>query len=150
MGDLGVLLFFGVSGFLITQSWLGEPRLWVYAAKRALRIVPALAIVLVVTAVVVAPIVTTLPTSAYFRSHEPWLYIGDNLLLDTDYFLPGVFTTNPYPLTVNGSLWTLPHEAHGYIVVALLGLCGILNRRILASIAFVLVVVAANHLETSS
>ena len=34
LGQLAVLLFFGISGYLITQSWLREPSMIRFALKR--------------------------------------------------------------------------------------------------------------------
>jgi peptidoglycan/LPS O-acetylase OafA/YrhL len=48
--------FFAISGFLITSSWLGNPRVRDYFVARGLRILPGFYICLVVIAVVVAPI----------------------------------------------------------------------------------------------
>jgi peptidoglycan/LPS O-acetylase OafA/YrhL len=48
--------------------------------------------------------------------------------LDVVYGLPGVFTDNPQPLAVNGSLWTLPIEVKAYIMLLVLGLGGLLRR----------------------
>jgi len=42
--------------------------------------------------------------------------------------LPGVFTSNPYPGSVNGSLWTLPIEVRMYFWVAVLGSLSLLWR----------------------
>jgi peptidoglycan/LPS O-acetylase OafA/YrhL len=145
IGTLGVLGFFGISGFLITQSWLREPRFAAYAGKRALRILPALAFVLLVSALIIGPLVSTLSPVRYFESFGPWKYIATNLVLATHFQLPGVFATNPYPSTVNGSLWTLPHEMHAYVIVAVLGLTGILGRRLLTTVAFTTAVILAVH-----
>lgn len=38
-GNLGVLIFFSISGYLVTSSWLKEPNILCFAARRALRMV---------------------------------------------------------------------------------------------------------------
>ena len=59
LGDVGVLVFFAVSGLLIRRSWEYDPSPRDFWIKRALRLLPALATVAVVTAFVLGPLVTT-------------------------------------------------------------------------------------------
>jgi peptidoglycan/LPS O-acetylase OafA/YrhL len=59
-----VLIFFAVSGFLVARSWVGDPRLLPFALKRALRLMPGLAVVLLLTALVLGPLVTAYPLPA--------------------------------------------------------------------------------------
>lgn len=133
VGNIAVLVFFAISGYLIAQSWSREPRLALFAAKRALRIMPALIAVLLLSALVIGPLVTTAPLSSYFSSADTWRYVTDNAVMHTTYDLPGVFTANPFPGVVNGSLWTLKHEVLCYALLAALGLCGLLRRRAVAT-----------------
>jgi peptidoglycan/LPS O-acetylase OafA/YrhL len=42
LGAFGVSIFFATSGYLIAASWRADPRFWVFARKRCLRILPAL------------------------------------------------------------------------------------------------------------
>jgi len=122
LGSIGVFIFFGISGFLITKSWVREPRPGPFFAKRALRILPALFVVSVLTAYLVGPLITTAPVAHYFGSPLTHAYALRNATLRPDYLLPGVFAHNPYPRAVNGSLWTLPTEARAYAAVACAGL----------------------------
>jgi peptidoglycan/LPS O-acetylase OafA/YrhL len=136
LGTFGVVVFFAISGFLVCRSWTFQPRLWSFAAKRALRIVPALAVTVFVCAYVLGPIATGLAPSSYFTSAQPFEYVAGNLLSVVTgeltggpvYELPGVFADNPYGPAVNGSLWTLPIEVQAYAAVAALGLLGALTR----------------------
>jgi peptidoglycan/LPS O-acetylase OafA/YrhL len=43
--------------------------------------------------------------------------------------LPGVFSNNPYPAAINGSLWTLFYEVTCYAAVAVVGVLGLMLRR---------------------
>ena len=152
LGELGVSIFFAISGFLIAKSWNTDPAPRRYALKRALRLLPALFVAVLVTALVVGPIVTTLSPSGYFANLGVYRYIAENSVLDTiNGRLPGVFVQNVYPSAVNGSLWTLPVEAIAYIGAAVLGVIGALNRRwILAVISFGLLFVVSTAILTSS
>lgn len=115
---LGVVIFFSISGYLITASWSRTKNPISYLAARSLRIFPALVVVVLVCMLVVGPLVTTLTTSAYFDHPTTWSYLS-NIILRPQYELPGVWATQPYPNAVNGSLWTLPAEFFCYLLVPL-------------------------------
>jgi peptidoglycan/LPS O-acetylase OafA/YrhL len=130
LGGLGVAVFFAMSGFLVTKSWVGDPDLRRFARKRALRILPGLAVAALVTAVVIGPLVTTVPVGSYLTDPAVLLYVvATGLLTGSSGRLPGVFESNPEAAIVNGSLWTLPIEAVAYVGVAAAGLLGLLAAR---------------------
>src|SRR5262250_2385830 len=81
LGLCGVFVFFAISGFLVTQSFeqTGDP--WRVLAKRALRIFPGLVVALLLSAFVLAPIVSTLEPAAYFGRAAPYEYVLGNTLL---------------------------------------------------------------------
>src|ERR1700757_4755174 len=147
LGLVGVFVFFAISGFLVTQSFeeTGDP--WRFLAKRALRIFPGLFVATLLSAFVLAPLVTTLWPSAFLSRPEPYQYVVDNTLLDqTVHELPGVmFVNNPVGLEINGSLWTLRLEFTMYLMVLVLGLLRLLT----VPIAIVLLVfgMACLHFE---
>ncbi len=114
--DIAVKGFFVVSGYLILRSWDGSKGLVDYASKRARRIYPGYAAVVLGSALFGAT-VTTLPLWSYFSSQ--WAgYVGANLsfLNFLAPSLPGVFSGNP-ETAVNGALWTLKIEVMFYAVV---------------------------------
>lgn len=115
---IGVKLFFVISGYLITQSFLRDTDLLRFACRRALRLMPALAAVVLLT-ILVCALFSTEPPREYFLSRDTLIYLR-NLLLLPYHNLPGVFTHNPIPNAVNGSLWTLPVEAFMYSLTPLL------------------------------
>jgi len=116
---IGVKIFFVISGFLITKSWLASRSLSDYMLKRVLRIWPGLAVTILLTAFVLGPLLTSLALSDYFLSSSPWRYLRNTLLYPV-YDLRGVFEHNVYPNAVNGSLWSLPVEVSMYIAVPLI------------------------------
>jgi peptidoglycan/LPS O-acetylase OafA/YrhL len=135
-GELGVAVFFVISGYLVTASWRRAPDLGAFLRKRVLRIEPALVVSLALTALVLGALVTTLPLADYLRTPHVWLYVLRNALLyPVTYHLPGVFAHNPLPDTVNGSLWTLRLEFSCYLLVAALGLAKLLTPRVVAGLA---------------
>lgn len=53
-GHLGVLIFFSISGYLVTASWLKDPHVLRFSARRALRMGPALCVSIPLTLAVIA------------------------------------------------------------------------------------------------
>ena len=136
-GSAAVYVFFIISGLLVARSFDRQPRLVPYLAARALRIYPALAVVLLLTAVGLGLWATTLPTGIYVRHPDVWRYVLDNLAFTTRFALPGVFEGNPYPSSVNGSLWTLRYEVYAYLLVIAFGMLGLLRSRLAFNVAAV-------------
>lgn len=129
--EKGVLMgFFAMSGFQIAESWMRDPHPLRFAAKRVLRLWPPMLVVVLVSALVIGPLVTDLPTGAYFSDPATWGYILRNAgMLTLVHVLPGVFVHNPWPIAVNGSLWTLPMELLAYAGLFVLLLMGAATRR---------------------
>lgn len=118
---LGIYILLAVSGYLLVGSWERRPRFGAYATARVIRILPSLAIVVLLTVFVLGPAFTVLSAAEYFDSPLTWDYLG-NIVLRLRYFLPGVFEQNPYPDAVNGSLWSLPAQFAAFFFVPLLAL----------------------------
>ena len=121
LGRLSVFGFFLISGLLVTQSLFRRHNVAAFVAARALRIFPGLTVSLLVTALVLCPLLSTLPAAKYYSSPQTWLFIFRNILLvKPQYELPGVFEHSPYIGAVNGSLWTLFYEVTCYATLAIL------------------------------
>lgn len=118
-GGAGVAVFFFLSGSLVWSSWRRDAHWGRYLARRALRIFPALWLVVLLSAVVLGPVLTTLALPDYFEAQETRRYLL-NGLLSIKYNLPGVFEDNALK-AVNGSLWTLPAEFLSYLLVGVWG-----------------------------
>lgn len=116
VSTIAVKIFFIVSGYLITKSYLSDSHFGRYMIRRTFRIFPALIVLVLLTVFVVGPALTTLPLSEYFSNLNTWRYFK-NLAFSPVYALPGVFTDATYPNAVNGSLWTLPVEFAMYLVL---------------------------------
>jgi peptidoglycan/LPS O-acetylase OafA/YrhL len=127
-GGMAVIVFFIVSGYLVTGSWLNDPNVLRFGARRVLRLWPALTVVVVLTAYGLGAWVTSLPLGEYW-GHRATLNYLLTLVMRIHYVLPGVFEHNPYASGVNGSLWTIPLEVRCYVVLAAAGLLGLLRRR---------------------
>jgi peptidoglycan/LPS O-acetylase OafA/YrhL len=124
-GEVAVGGFFLLSGYLIIQSWLSCPEIFQFLKKRVLRIYPAFIVATLVSAFVVGPLAAD-PVQ-YFSTF--WLggFLKSLLLLDTP-TTPQVFFGTPYPI-VNGAMWTITYEFKCYLLVLLLGIIGVTEKR---------------------
>jgi peptidoglycan/LPS O-acetylase OafA/YrhL len=147
LGLLGVFVFFTMSGYLVTRSWLADPSPPRFLWRRGLRIFPALWVNLLLVGLVMGPLVTSLPLGDYVSSPLLPEFFRANLLLELpDRPLPGVsFSDNPVGPVVNGSLWTLRYEIMMYLMVLVLGWLGLL--RLWISLALLALGVAALFFE---
>ena len=129
LGTHAVLVFFALSGFLISASYHRTPDPHHFLARRARRILPGLLVALLLTAFVLGPMTSSLPTLAYLGHREVWVFLGWNgAMLGLAPQLPGVFQDNPLP-AVAGSIWTLHYEVLCYLAVLGLGMVRILTNR---------------------
>jgi len=123
-------LFFALSGFLVTGSLSRCKSLISFLGLRVLRIGPALAVEITLSAIIIGPIFTELPLVQYFADPKFQHYFL-NIVGDIHYQLPGVFLRNPMPDVVNAQLWTVPYELWCYIILALLAATTICFSRVL-------------------
>ncbi len=117
--------FFALSGFLVAGS-LERNSIGAFVVLRVIRIAPALAVEVLVSALIIGPLVTRFDLSAYFQDHLFQRYFL-NLFGYIQYFLPGVFTDQPAPW-VNLQLWTVPFELECYVAVTILAALGVTRR----------------------
>lgn len=132
IGGWAVAGFFVLSGFLIMGSRLrhdpGE-----FLVHRIARIYPAFLVVLVVTALVFAPIAGLIERgelAGFFTTPvTPLEYIWGNIGLHVQsYTISWTLQTVPYAGAWNGSLWTLYYEFLCYIIVWVLGFLAIFRK----------------------
>ena len=117
LGTIGVLIFFAISGFLVTESWRSDPHVLRFFARRLLRVWPALAICLVAS---IAFLITVLiPAAARSDAPAIVMYLLPNFVFD---WRDGIFLPdNPHPYFF-GALWTIPIEMQCYVALAFLGI----------------------------
>ncbi|PWB17183.1 acyltransferase [Comamonas sp. JNW] len=137
IGGVAVMTFFTISGYLVTTSWLREPHVVKFCAKRLLRLWPGMMAAVVLNIYVFGVAFTDLPARS-FLTHGQTLEYFKNLLLYRAYVnLPEVFSSNPLSNLMNGPLWTIPIETMCYAALAVAGLVGVFRYRWLASLVLV-------------
>jgi peptidoglycan/LPS O-acetylase OafA/YrhL len=146
-GTVAVDAFFVTSGFLVTGSLLARRNLLEFLLARVLRVYPALMALVLLTAFILGPALTTSPAGELLQTPEWRAYVIDNLTLlgGVAHYLPGLFEANPFPRAVNASLWTLPYEVWLYVSLLAMGvLTGVARERARAiSMLVVLVAIGA-------
>ncbi|BBY38978.1 acyltransferase [Mycobacterium mantenii] len=145
---VGVDGFFAISGFLITASWVSNPRLRAYLAARALRILPGFYVCMIVTAFVFAPLSVAIQGGSATKllfSFAPFEYVLKNaavLWLKPD--VGGTPRGIPNAGIWNASLWSLFWEVMCYLVVAVIGVAGLANRRWVSPAILVVAAIGAS------
>ena len=112
-----VPMFFALSGFLVAGSAM-RLSLKNFLINRGLRIIPALAVDVVVCALIIGPLMTTVPLAQYFTDKDFFKYFL-NITGWIHYDLPGVFKDH-FNTRVNGALWTVPYEIFCYMIMSVL------------------------------
>ena len=133
-GELGVLGFFALSGFLVSASAARSRSLFSYFSKRVRRIFPGFWVCLVVTAFLIAPAIWLAGGGAL--GEFPWVgpqgavsYVISNFFLKVNqHVVGGVIGESPWPGSINGSLWSLYPEFLCYLAVAVLLVGGALGE----------------------
>jgi peptidoglycan/LPS O-acetylase OafA/YrhL len=138
-GNVGLMGFFLISGYLITQSWMSDPSIGRFLTRRVLRLYPAFIIASLVSVFMVGPL------GADVRSYFHELDIGRSLsylLLLHDPQTPPVFAGS-VERAVNGAMWTISFEFRCYLLIILLACLQVFrNRFVLLAIALIFGVTA--------
>jgi len=127
-GLLAVLVFFAISGFLVTPGLARSGNVTEYMVHRAVRIFPALFVIVLASMLVVGPALTSFSQVSYFSDPKLYLYAKNVLTLSYNN-LPGVVSRDGQPIIVNGALWTLHFEVLSYFALGLMSMMGMLRRR---------------------
>jgi peptidoglycan/LPS O-acetylase OafA/YrhL len=135
--SVGVDSFFAISGFLVCSSLMRQPQPLLYLRNRLLRLLPALAGVVLASVLLVGPLFSA--GADYWRDSVTYKYLYTATVYGYHEYLPGVFQGNPVHV-VNGSLWTLPLELTCYLLLLALSWCRALNARSLLLLVAVMLV----------
>ncbi|WP_294639497.1 acyltransferase [uncultured Aquabacterium sp.] len=122
-----VPMFFALSGFLVAGSLERTRTLVSFLGLRVFRIMPALNVEVILSAVILGSLFTTLPLREYFAHAQFYNYFW-NMLGHVQYHLPGVYEANPLT-SVNGQMWTVPYELVCYVILSVLAITGVFKNR---------------------
>jgi len=143
-GSLAVYAFFMISGMLVSASFANQSSTFRFIGLRVLRIWPGAMICAAFIVLVVGPVFSGLPLSAFLSDLQTWRWLFHNALLIDPVGgpLPQLFEANHLRSLVNATVWTLPVELKCYVIVLVAGLLGCIGsrRRTLA-----VVVLAVSH-----
>ena len=142
-GEIAVDGFFLISGYLITMSWLRTNSLRHYLQRRVLRIYPAFILAYLLSTFALGPLVGA----------QPWRDLPQTLIrlafLEPPPDFPGQLLEVAHYRILNGALWTIAFEFRCYVLVALLGISGLLQHRkimaVLTLLGLVLTVASTFH-----
>ena len=114
---ISVCIFFILSGFWVTKSFLGSKNIKEYAIKRIKKLLPLYYFSVFLFAIICA-FFSTLNVQQYFTSSHFWKYIFWNccFLNFVCPSLPGVFEN----AAINGALWTIKVEIGFYVILPIL------------------------------
>jgi peptidoglycan/LPS O-acetylase OafA/YrhL len=113
---------------LIAGSFVKSRGVADYFTKRVSRIFPAFAVAGVVSLVVFAPLPMGFDRSYWSYVELPNFTI--RLLTLRTLWVPPTYATNHWPY-VNSAVWTIQYEFVCYVLVAIVGVAGLLRRRVL-------------------
>jgi peptidoglycan/LPS O-acetylase OafA/YrhL len=136
-GNIGVMVFFIISGFLVTRSFIATKSVKRYMEKRIRRIYPGYLVATSICAFVVIPLYSSISDLSALEVAKT---VGANLILRRQFPPSSAFTTNPFGGEIYGSLWSIPFEFWCYIGVVLLGVMLLLKpRRFLIALTVVVI-----------
>ena len=114
LGGVAVCIFFFFSGFFLNRSVNKGYGACQFFKARCIRIFPALIVVVFFCAFILGSCISYYSPAEYFSNSQTYEYLLNSVFI-LKHNLPGVFESNIYNATVNGSLWTLPIEFVCYI-----------------------------------
>lgn len=118
LGGFAVAGFFSISGFLVTRSRRNLSPIE-FARRRILRIYPGYLVAIIVTALILSLAMDFSISSWSLSSALSYIAWSLPLILGQSGALTDTVSGLPYPLGVNGNLWTLAPEAILYVALAI-------------------------------
>lgn len=130
-GSLAVYAFFMISGMLVSASFANQSSTFRFIGLRVLRIWPGAMVCAAFIVLVVGPVFSGIPLSAFLSDPQtlPWLFHNALLIDPVGGPLPQLFAANHLKSLVNATVWTLPVELKCYVIVLVAGLLGCIGSK---------------------
>jgi peptidoglycan/LPS O-acetylase OafA/YrhL len=140
-GSIAVDFFFIMSGYLIAGSFQRSSGVGEFLMKRIRRIYPGFIAAMLFGALIVLPLAGGALVGGNRAARIADVTLNTALL--REFWHISAFSGNPYPLNVNGAVWSIRYEFFCYVGLAIAGVSGLLARRkAVAGIFVVLVAVS--------
>ena len=140
LGDWAVAGFFAISGYLITASRL-HTRPVAFYWRRFLRIYPAYIAATLVVVVGLGPLAALLMNSRYDWGSGFSYLMNNALVIIRQWGIDGTLVDVPYPITWNGSAWTLFYELLCYLAIGVV--VSIVRKRHLTTVLIIALVASS-------
>ncbi|MBW8911155.1 MAG: acyltransferase, partial [Sphingomonas sp.] len=137
-GNIGVWVFFILSGFLIARSYERSASNRAFMINRVLRIYPGYLAATTICAFAITPLFAP---GVVIGISDVARTIGGNLLLANHFAVPALFAGNPNP-AINGSLWSIKYEFLCYLGVLTLGILPLPVKRLAVPLIYAAIVLA--------
>lgn len=122
-GAFAVGVFFIISGYLVTASWVSSKSVVEFFKKRVLRVYPGFIVACFVSLFLIGPLGAS-DVGQYYSGISGVRFLKDAFLLEM-IEMPPAFVA---PFTANGSIWMIQIEFLCYILLGILGAMRMLNR----------------------
>lgn len=147
IGQIGVLMFFALSGYLLTKRILVEDIIK-FIISRIFRIYPLLLFVNAII-MILGLIITDRKTVSYFQEGAIKLIFG-NIIFFGQQYLPGVRIGGEYigdlGRSMNLAQWSLFYEIRAYVILVILFIAGIIaDRRVFNGLLIVVITLQAGQ-----
>jgi peptidoglycan/LPS O-acetylase OafA/YrhL len=138
-GGVAVKIFFFISGLLVTNSIITKKSAIEFLLSRTLRTFPGLILVTSISALIIGPVITDMKLNEYLLHNGTYMYIVNNIIMNTSFVLPGVSFDNVYG--INGSLWTIRYEVAAYIILVISFMFGLMKSNIISSLICLFIII---------
>jgi peptidoglycan/LPS O-acetylase OafA/YrhL len=132
IGGIVVYSFFIISGFHITTSLQKNERWYIFWINRLFKLLPSLVLFVFISSFIVCPLIIKMPYFEYIKTPSIYIqFVKDNLLLwhNSSYEIMDVFSKNPYPSAINGSIWIIKHFFFCYLFLFFIKITGKLEDK---------------------